>query len=74
MSDVVGGVAGNYTMQINNGLRIPIDSCLQLFARRVPVSIFDASGCKVDTTAVITQPEPILVELGEDREINLGKK
>lgn len=74
VSDVVGGVAGNYTMQINNGLRIPIDSCLQLFAGEYLVSIFDASGCKVDYPAVITQPEPILVELGEDREINLGEE
>lgn len=74
VSEVTGGVAGNYTMQINNGLRIPIDSCLQLFAGEYLVSIFDASGCKVDYPATITQPDPIVLELGDDREINLGEE
>ena len=74
VSEVTGGVAGNYTMQINNGLRVPIDSCLQLFAGEYLVSVFDAGGCKTDYTVNITQPDPIRIELGEDRQLNLGEE
>lgn len=74
VSNVMGGVPGNYTMQINNGLRIPVDSCLQLFAGDYLVSIYDASGCKTDYPVTITQPDPIQVALGEDIEINLGEE
>ena len=69
-----GGTGSNYTMQINNGLRIPIDSCLKVVAGDYLVSIFDGAGCKTDYPVIITQPEAIVVDLGEDFEINLGEE
>lgn len=74
VNSVAGGVPGNYTMQINNGLRIPIDSCLQLFAGEYLVSIYDASGCKTDYPVTIAQPPSIDIYLGEDQVLNLGEE
>jgi hypothetical protein len=69
--NVTGGT-GNYTMQINNGLRIPIDSCFQLFPGKQLVSIYDGSGCKSDYTVTIPQTLPLSVSLGEDINLVLG--
>ncbi|MBK8699500.1 MAG: gliding motility-associated C-terminal domain-containing protein [Saprospiraceae bacterium] len=74
VTSVTGGTGYNYSMQINNGLRIPVDSCIQLFAGTYLVSIFDASGCKTDTSVTIIQPDQILVDLGEDLNLNLGEE
>jgi hypothetical protein len=73
VTNVQGGVGGNYTMQINNGPRIPTDSCLQQFAGNYLVSVYDALGCKADYKVTIGQPEPISVDLGKDVEVNLGE-
>lgn len=72
---VTGGTGNTYTMQINNGLRIPIDTCYETFAGNYLINIYDEAGCKsVDYPISISQPNPIIVELGEDIEINLGEE
>ncbi len=73
VENVIGGT-GNYTMQINNGFRIPIDSCLQLFSGKYLVSIYDGAGCKSDYEKIIPEKAPIEVDLGEDIKVNLGEQ
>lgn len=72
IGQVSGGVPGMYTFQINQGFNVPIDSCLEVFAGTYLVNVFDAVGCKFDTTVVINQPDPVEVDLGPDITINLG--
>ncbi len=69
--NVSGGV-GNYSMQINNGFRIPIDSCQQLFSGKYLISIYDGAGCKTDYPIIIPDKEKIDLDLGEDINLTLG--
>jgi hypothetical protein len=71
---VSGGIGNNYTMQINNGLRIPVDSCISLIEGKYLVSIFDADGCKVNYDIVIPGAIPLNLELGENQSISLGEE
>jgi len=67
-----GGVGNNYTFTINNGPRIPLDTCINLFAGPYLITVFDSSGCSVDTSIELSQPEQIIVDLGDDITIELG--
>lgn len=69
---LTGGTGNAYTFQINNGKRYPIDSCVTVFAGQYFVSLIDSSGCSIDTTITINQPNPLTVSLGEDKDIQLG--
>lgn len=71
--DYISGGTGNaYTFQINNGIRYPIDSCVTVYAGQYFISLIDSAGCSIDTVIMINQPNPIQVELGEDKDIQLG--
>jgi gliding motility-associated-like protein len=69
---VTGGVGNNYTFTINNGPRLPIDSCFSIFAGPYLITVFDSAGCGVDTMITIEQPSQVTVDLGEDITIDLG--
>ena len=69
---LTGGTGNAYTFQINNGKRYPIDSCVTVFAGQYFISLIDSAGCSIDTVIMISQPDPIRVELGEDKDIQLG--
>ncbi len=69
---LTGGTGNAYTFQINNGRRYPIDSCVTVFAGQYFISLIDSAGCSIDTVIMISQPDPIRVELGEDKDIQLG--
>ena len=72
---VTGGTGNNYTFQIrnlNNAIRFPLDTCINVFAGQYIVSLIDSAGCSIDTTIFIDQPEPIEVDLGADLEVQLG--
>jgi hypothetical protein len=71
---VSGGIGNNYTMQINNGIRIPVDSCLNLIEGKYLVSIFDADGCKNNYTVTIPGAEQLALELGDNQSISLGEE
>jgi len=43
------------------------------FAGTYDLTVVDASNCRVDTTIIINQPLEVLVDLGEDIEIQLGE-
>ncbi len=73
VSSVTGGVGSNYTFTINRGVRIPLDSCVQVFAGEYTVSVFDEAGCNEDYSLSIEQPENLVVELGPDIQISLGE-
>lgn len=74
VNSVTGGSGSNYSLQINNSIRIPIDSCYSVFAGKYLVSVFDGSGCKVNYPIEIGQPDQIVVNLGDDIEVNLGQE
>ena len=68
-----GGTGEGYMYSVNLGFNLPLDSCLTVIAGDYTINVFDGSGCGVDTTIVIGQPDPVLVDLGEDLiEVALG--
>jgi gliding motility-associated-like protein len=69
---LTGGTGNKYTFQINNGTRYPLDTCVTVFAGQYFINLIDSAGCSIDTVITIGQPEPISVDLGPDREIQLG--
>ena len=69
---ITGGTGNAYTFQINNGKRYPIDTCVTAYAGQYFISLIDSAGCSIDTTIIITQPNPITVSLGDDKDIQLG--
>lgn len=69
-----GGTGGPYTFSVNNGLRIDIDTCLNLFAGEYLIAVFDEGGCGKDTVIVIDQPEELTVQAGPDQVINVGEE
>jgi len=69
---LTGGTGNQYTFQINNGIRYPIDSCVTVFASTYSINLIDSAGCSIDTIITIGQPDPISVDLGDDLEIQLG--
>ncbi len=72
VDDVTGGVPGNYTFSINQGIRYPIDTCINVIAGQYTVTVFDADGCSTDTSFFIDQPFELEVDLGPDFEVELG--
>jgi gliding motility-associated-like protein len=72
VESITGGTGNAYTFQINNGKRYPIDSCATVYAGQYFISLIDSTGCSIDTTIVINQPNPLKVELGDDKDIQLG--
>ncbi|MGB4960321.1 MAG: gliding motility-associated C-terminal domain-containing protein, partial [Saprospiraceae bacterium] len=69
---ITGGTGNKYTFQLNNGIRFPIDTCLQVFAGQYFINLIDSAGCSIDTTITISQPDPITVDLGPDLDVQLG--
>jgi gliding motility-associated-like protein len=72
VNEVTGGVGNNYTFTINNGPRLPIDSCFAIFAGPYLITVFDSAGCALDTMITIEQPSQVTVDLGDDITIDLG--
>lgn len=75
VSNVTGGNGAAYYFTINNGSRIDIGDGLNVLAGSYNISIFDRLGCRVDTSIVIDQPNPITVGIVQAPQItvNLGE-
>lgn len=73
VTDAFGGVGNNFTFSINNGPRLDIDTCFNIFAGEYLITVFDSVGCSFDTTIVIIQPDELTVEVGPDQVLNLGE-
>ncbi len=67
-----GGVGGPYSFQINSGIKYSLDTCVSVFAGQYLINVFDAAGCSFETTISIDQPNPIVVNIGDDIEVDLG--
>lgn len=73
---VVGATGGNgpdFSFSINNGPRRPLGDEVNLFSGNYSITVFDRSGCRIDSSITIYQPMEITVDLGPDvLEVNLG--
>ncbi|HHH53009.1 MAG TPA: T9SS type B sorting domain-containing protein, partial [Bacteroidetes bacterium] len=71
---VSGGAGPGYTFSVNGGPIVPVDSCRELYASDQPylISVFDSEGCKSEQEFLITQPEQIIVDLGDEIQLDLG--
>ncbi len=74
VTSAAGGVGGPYSFQVDSGPRIPLDSCLVVFAGQHRINVFDEAGCSLDTTLFIDQPNKVTVELGDDLEVIIGEE
>ncbi len=73
LEDVDGGTGDRYRFQLNNQPPlISIDSCVEVRASEYLLSLFDSLGCFTDTIIAVSEPDPILVDLGDDITVNLG--
>lgn len=72
VNNITGGTGNYYTFQINNGVRYPLDSCVQVQAGLYIVNLIDSAGCYIDTVITINQPLPVSVDAGPDISIQLG--
>jgi len=54
------------------GGTISIDSCIEVIAGMYTVTVFDDGGCSAQASYDITQPAPVLVDLGPDITVDLG--
>ena len=72
VQSVTGGIGNNYTFSVNFGTPIAIDSCLEVNAGTYAINVFDSTGCAFMTSVEVFEPNPVLVDLGEDITIQLG--
>lgn len=72
VTTATGGSGGPFRFSVNNGPLIPVGTPFPSLAGDISVQIFDARGCSLDTSFVISQPPPIIVDLGDDIEMDLG--
>ncbi len=66
------GAGGPYTFTINSGALHPLGEEVTLFGGDYIVSIFDSSGCFIDTAITISQPDEIELNIGDDITVDLG--
>jgi gliding motility-associated-like protein len=71
---ISGGTGNKYTFQINNGIRYPLDTCVVVYAGQYSINLIDSAGCQIEPKILLTidQPDPIIVDLGPDLEVQLG--
>ncbi len=69
-----GGVGPNYTFSVNGSPPQPVGSFIPVpGGTSHNILIFDSVGCSVDTTFTINQPQGIVISLPEEIVINLGE-
>jgi len=68
-----GGNGNNYSFSVDNSPARPSDESITDFGGEKLISLFDASGCRVDTMVTIPQPRELLVGFAENLvEVDLG--
>ncbi|MBP7272588.1 MAG: gliding motility-associated C-terminal domain-containing protein [Saprospiraceae bacterium] len=70
--DTVFGGTPPYIFVVNDTMDALSGTFNYLTAGVYNILITDAAGCESDTTIVLTQPQPFVVDLGEDMQIILG--
>ena len=67
-----GGTGTNFTFSVDNGPTQMLNTEVPIFAGSHLISVFDEMGCKLDSQIMITDPEAIEVNLGDDTQVSLG--
>ncbi len=75
LDSVFGGAGAQYTFSVDGGNIMSVDSCIEVYGSTTPylVSVFDSEGCREDKQILVSQPQEIIVDLGDKLEINLGE-
>lgn len=69
-----GGNGPLYEFSVNNGPKRPIQAAIPVLGgQSALITVFDRSGCQVEEDIIINQPAQIVVDLGDDIEIQLGE-
>jgi len=71
LADVTGGQLP-YLYSIDGGALAPISQFSFLSAGEYDIVVQDANGCETNQVVTITDPQELLVELGDDQTIGLG--
>ena len=75
VSALMGGNGNEYSFSIDNSPPRPVDEFITDFGGDKLVSLFDATGCRVDTMVNIPQPRELLVGFPENLvEVDLGSE
>jgi len=67
-----GGSGGPFTYSINNGVPGSINTPAEVLAGTYLISVFDVNQCVYEEEITILDPQELIVDLGEDIEIQLG--
>jgi len=75
VTEAFGGSGPEFTFSVNNGNKQSLGSCVMVPAsnQEYLIEVFDKNGCSFTSYLQIDQPDPIVVELGEDVEVGLGE-
>ncbi len=73
IGEVNGGIGAPYRYQVNTAPAIPVSDTALIIPGDITVRVFDQNGCSWDTTLTITQPLDLSVNIGADREVELGQ-
>ncbi len=69
-----GGNGPLYEFSVNNGPKRPIQAAIPVLGgQSALITVFDRSGCRAEEDIIINQPAQIVVDLGDDIEIQLGE-
>ncbi len=69
-----GGNGPLYEFSVNNGPKRPIQAAIPVLGgQSALITVFDRAGCRAEEDIVINQPAEIVVDLGDDVEIQLGE-
>ena len=67
-----GGAGAPYTFDVDNGPNVAINEKIPILAGDHLITVFDKNGCTYDEMLSVSEPLPIVVNLGPDVEIQLG--
>jgi len=69
-----GGTNTNFTYSINISPGIPIDSCVMVNPGQYDLAVFDSAGCSTQISVEVANPDPIVVDLGDDIVFEIGQE
>lgn len=73
-ADVIRGGSPDFEYSIDNGLTYqPNETFRGLSAGPYAITVRDIKGCQHDTTVIVSEPPPVIVDAVEDQEIDLGE-
>ena len=61
-----------FFFSVDGGPRQPINGTIPILAGEHTITVFDSDGCSSEQTVSVSEPPPLVVDLGPDVEIELG--